>query len=232
MKMISNLRAVLAVFANFLVLGQAVHAQQESPKFGFVRIVNAVCHGVGNAKFSLDGEDIYPTGYKLGQTSGGLSMKQGSHSITVSKEGVEKGTAKIDLVTGETTTVIAFAELVPARKKDDPPVWTIKLLRLKQREVEKGYGLTLVSVAKEPETNVQLAIQGKGAIEKSIVNRLGVTNVNLGEARGEVFVKVGDRILTTVSPDTPGNYVVVIYEGEDGKATAIYFYDPKFVIAG
>lgn len=231
MKTVFNLPLVWIVCANFL-LGHALHAQEETPKFGFVRIVNAVCHGAGNAKFSVDGEDIYPTGYQLGQTSGGLSLKQGSHAIAVSKEGVEKGSTKIDLVTGETTTVIAFAELVPAAKKDDPPTWAIKLLRLKQREVSKGYGLTLVSVANESETAVQLAIQGKGAVEKTTVKRLGVTNIDLGEARGEVFVKLDGRIVTTVSPDTPGNYVVVIYATEEGKPAAIYFFDPKFVIAG
>lgn len=231
MKTVFNLPVVLIVCANFL-LSHALHAQEETPKFGFVRIVNAVYQGVGNAKFSVDGEDIYPTGYKLGQTSGGLSIKQGPHAIAVSKEGVEKGSTKIDLVSGETTTVIAFAEMVPAAKKGDPPIWTIKLLRLNQREVSKGYGLTLVSVADEPETAVQLAIQGKGAVEKNFVKRLGVTNIDLGEARGEVFVKIGDKIVTTVSPDTPGNYVVVVYQNEEGEVAAIYFFDPKFVIAG
>lgn len=231
MKTAFNLAVTLIFCAGFL-LGDALHGQQEIPKFGFVRIVNAVCQGVGNAKFNVDGKDIYPHGYMLGQTSGGLSIKQGSHTIAVSKEGIGKGSTKIDLVTGETTTVIAFAQMVPAAKEGDPPIWTIKLLHLKQREVSKGYGLTLVSVADESETALQLAIQGKGTIEKTAVKRLGVTNIDLGEARGEVFVKIHNHIMTTVSLDTPGNYVVVVYQTEGAGPAAIYFFDPKFAIAG
>lgn len=230
MKTIFKLVALVSGIGSLLISNAS--SQQETPRFGFVRIVNAINQGQGNAKFSVDGEDIFPKGYQLGETSGGMSLKQGSHSISVSKEGLEKGTTKLDLVTNETTTLIAFAEQQPAPKEGDPPVWAIKLLRLKQREVEKGYGLTLVSVAKEPETKLQLAIQGKGAVEKCSVTRLGITYVNLGESRGEVFVKIADKIVTTVSPDTPGNYVVVVYDAGDGKTAAIYFFDPKFVIAG
>lgn len=56
--------------------------------------------------------------------------------------------------------------------------------------------------------------------------------MNLGGARGEVLVKIGDEILTVVSPDGPGNYVVLPYQDPDGKTKALSFFDPKFVIAG
>ena len=37
---------------------------------------------------------------------------------------------------------------------------------------------------------------------------------------------------TVVSPDGPGNYVVLLYQDPDGKTKALSFFDPKFVIAG
>lgn len=207
-------------------------AQQELSAFGFVRIVNAVGHGEGNARFSLDQEDIYPAGYQLGQDCGGMSINQGNHLITVSKNGVTKGTTKIDVVTGETITLIAFAELISPVKKDSPPAWTIKLLKLKQKDIDKGYGLTLISVADAAELPITLGSGGTGATEKHTLIRLKFTYVNLGAARGEVSVKKGENNLTTVSPDTPGNYIVVIYQGEKDEPRAIYFFDPKFTTAG
>ena len=151
MKTIFNRYYLLVTF----IFCQAIcKAQQEIPAVGFVRMINAVGHGNGNAKLIVDQEDIYPPGYQLGQDSGAVSLNQGSHSITVSKNGLTKGTTKIDVVTGETTTVIAFTELIPPVNKDDPPRWTIKLLRLKQKSIESGYGLTLISVADAPETPV------------------------------------------------------------------------------
>ena len=232
MKMTFDLRQICTIYVLFIFLINSSKAQQEIPLFGFVRIVNTVSPGDGNTNFSVDQEDIYPTGYQLGQDSGGISMKEGTHAITVNKNGVRKGTTKIDVVTGETTTVIAFAELVPSLKKDDPPVWIIKLLRLKQNNIDQGYGLTMVSVADTPETAVILTIGGKGTRENYTLSRLKYTYVSLGGNRGEVFIKKGNKNLTTVSPDTPGNYVVVFYEDEKGETAAIYFFDPKFTVAG
>lgn len=229
MKIIFSQYYILVAFIFCQVVCQA---QQEIPPIGFVRMINGIGHGNGNAKFIVDQEDIYPTGYKLGQDSGAMSLNQGSHSFTVCKNGVTKGTTKLDVVTGETTTVIAFAELIPPVNKEDPPTWTIKLLRLKQKSIESGYGLTLISVADAPETPVSLTVGAKGTIENHTLTRLKFTNVHLGATRGEVFISEKGKPLTTVSPDTPGNYVVVLYDGENGETAAIYFFDSKFTVAG
>jgi hypothetical protein len=232
MKTIFSLQSTFTILAIYLFPITNIQAQQETPPFGFVRIVNAVSHGNGNATFSLDQEDIYPSGYKLGQDCGGISIKKGSHSITVSKNGVNKGTTKIDVVTGETTTVIAFAELIPPVKKEDPPVWTIKLLKLKQKDVDNGYALTVVSVENTREIPVTLEMGFKGTTQNHTLIRLKPTYVSLGATRGDISIKMGKKNLTTVSPDTPGNYVVVLYQEENGETTAVYFFDPKFTVAG
>ena len=43
---------------------------------------------------------------------------------------------------------------------------------------------------------------------------------------------MADRILTTLSPDTPRNHVVILYVDQDGRTEALSFYDPKFLING
>lgn len=209
------------------------HAQQGGPpQVGFIRIVNAVAPGEGNVKFFLDGEDLFPKGYKLGQRTGGLGIKAGSHNVEVRKEGVESGSTKITLAVGETLSLIAFAERLPVEKEGDPPRWTIKILRLKQSDPERGFRMTALSVCAKPEVVIQAAVQGKGTIETAIAKRLAITTVDLGQARGEVLIRADEEVITTVSPDSPGNYVVILYEDAEGVIRALSFFDPKFVIAG
>lgn len=226
MKTISNILTAL------LLAASAVAAQDGPPQVGFVRIVNAVAAGDGKTSILIDGEDIFPKGYDLGQRTGGFGLKSGSHTITIRRNGVEPGSTKVDLQTGETMTLIGFAEKVPAEKKDDPPVWKTRILRLKQSDPERGFRMTLVSVCDKEEVTIQAAIQGKQTVETATVKRLATTMVDLGRSRGEVLVKAGDEIITTVSPEDPGNYVVVLFQDAGGAIKALSFFDPKFVIAG
>jgi hypothetical protein len=230
MKTISNTIMTAVLLAASCI--SPASAQQGQPEVGFVRIVHAVAPGEGKVNILIDGEDIFPKGYDLGQRTGGLGIKAGTHKITLKKEGVESGTTQVTLKTGETLTLIGFAEKVPAKEVGDPPVWKTKILRLKQSDPERGFRMTLVSVCDQDEVSIKAAVQGKKTIESASVKRLATTSVDLGRSRGEVLVKAGDEIVTTVSPEDPGNYVVVLYQDSDGRIKALSFYDPKFVIAG
>jgi hypothetical protein len=227
MKTISNILLLL-----FAACGLAIAQGGGRPEVGFIRIVNAISPGTGNASFLVDGRDLYKDGYALGQTTGGYGVKAGNIEIEVRKEGVASGNTRVSLGTGETMTVIAFAERVPPKNADDPPKWAIKLLRLKQQDVERGYGLSLVSVCKPEEIAVNLTVEGRERVEKAIATRLKISKVELGAKRGEILVALGDKTIANVSPDSPGNYVVILYENAEGGIEALSYYDPRFVIAG
>ena len=109
-----------------------------------------------------------------------------------------------------------------------------RILRLKQRDVEKGYRLTVLSTCKQPEILFETDIQGRDKPEGAGVKRLMTTSVDLGGAGGDITVRLrgSQDVLTSFSPDDPGNYVLILYDGPENKPQAIYFYDPKFVIAG
>lgn len=210
----------------------AASAQGGGPEVGFIRFVNAVAPGEGNTVFKLNGESIFRRGYTLGQRTGGIGLRAGSHKISVEKEGVEAGNTRISIAAGETLSLIAFAERVPADDADDPPKWAIRILRLKQNDVERGYRASFVSVCDLPEVRLEAAALGLQKIEAVTVARLDMRTLELGENRGEVLVRVGEEIITTISPDSPGNYVVILYQDGEGEVKALSFYDPKFVIAG
>jgi hypothetical protein len=229
MKMISKIfAATLCMFASmFSAIGK-----EGSPEVGFLRIINAIAPGNDTTRVLIDGEDLFPKGYQLGQRSGGIGLAAGTHTVTLQKNGVESGTTKIDLKSGETLSLIGFAEKIPAIDEDAPPRWTTKILKLKQSDPERGFRMTLLSVCDLDEVKVDAIILGKKDITTAYVKRLSTAAIDLGSTRGEAMVKVGGEIITTVSPDEPGNHVVVLYQDAEGKIRALTFFDPKFVIAG
>lgn len=225
MKTISNILA-LSLAACGLAFAQAKSGS------GFIRIINAIPQGAGNAAFAINGRDLFADGYALGQTTGEYGVKTGDLVITVRKTGVETGRTNIQLSDGETITLVAFAEEVPRKELSDPPKWAVRLLRMKQQDEVKGFALSLVSVCKPEETAVDVLDVEKGKPEKAYARRLAVTQMDLGASRSEVFVKIGDRILTALSPDSPGNQVVILYEDREGRIEALSFYDPKALVNG
>jgi len=205
---------------------------QPVPEMGFVRIVNAVSPGTGHATFLIDGRSLFEGGYQLGQTTGGYGVARGTRTIEVRKAGVVSGSTRVDLAEGETMTVIAYAERLPAVRQEDKPRWTIKLLRLKQQDHERGFGLSIVPVTAADDAVVDVTMPGKGKTQKVHAGRLKITKVNLGRARDDVEIVSGGRNVATVSLDARGNYVVILFDDAGGGIGAISFYDPKFVVAG
>lgn len=228
MKTISNIfAATLWMLAGL----SSASGKEKSPDVGFLRIVNAIAPGNGTTRILIDGEDIFPKGYQLGQRSGGIGLAAGPHTVTLQKNGVESGTTKIDLKSGETLSLIGFAEKIPAPNDSAPPRWATKILRLKQSDPERGFRMTLLSVCDLDEVRVDAVIPGKQDVTPAHVKRLSTAAIDLGSTRSEAMVKVGGEIITTVSPDEPGNHVVVLYQDAEGKVSALTFFDPKFVIA-
>jgi hypothetical protein len=229
MKTISKIfAATLCMFASmFSAIGK-----EGSPDVGFLRIINAIAPGNDMTRILIDGEDLFPKGYQLGQRSGGIGLAAGLHTVTLQKNGVESGTTKIDLKSGETLSLIGFAEKIPATDDHAPPRWTTKILKLKQSDPERGFRMTLLSVCDLDEVKVDAIIPGQKDITIAHVKRLSTAVIDLGSTRSEAMVNVGGEIISTVSPDEPGNHVVVIYQDAEGKIRALTFFDPKFVIAG
>ncbi len=217
----------------FALLPFASPAQEGPPRVGFIRFVNAVAPGQGNTHVKIGGDEMFPKGYTLGQRTGGIGLKAGSHKISVTKQGTEPGETEVDVVNGETVTLVAFAEKLPA-EDDKPERWGIRIIRLKQRDTERGFRLTMLNVSREQELSVETLIQGRDKPEFAGVKRFMTSTVDLGGSGGDISVRLlrSEEILASFRPDDPGNYVLLLYEGEEGDLRALYFYDPKFVIAG
>lgn len=225
------MKAISNILIMFMAACGLAFAQTKSGT-GFLHIINAVSPGAGKAAFAINGRDLHKDGYALGQTTGEFAVKTGDLVIAIRKTGVETGRTNIQLKDGESVTLVAFAEQVPQKDLSAPPKWAVRLLRLKQQEEAQGFALSLISVCKAEETVVHLLSIDQDVVEKAFVKRLGITKLDIDRKRGEIFVKSGDRVLTSVAPDSPGNYVVILYENQEGRTEAVSYYDLKLLNAG
>lgn len=232
MKQTSNrvISALLTILLGLLL--PKARAEKADAEVGFIRIVNAVGHGEGLVSITVNGENIFPAGYKLGQKTGGLGLPAGTHSISIEKDGCITGTTKVTLSKGETLSLVGFAQRVVTTKEQDPPKWRIKIFRLKQSDPETGYRVAMVSLCSKDELRVEVVVSGKANSEFVYPKPLAITAVNLGKSKTEVVLKLGKETAVLVSPEDPGNYVVIFYEDHFGKVQALSYFDANFVVAG
>ncbi len=202
---------------------------QETPKSGFVRIVNAVAPGTGPLNVQIDNKKINPKGYKIGDLTGGISLSPGNRTVTFSREGVTMGTTRVNVEPNETTTLIPFAEKVPASDQV-PAHWEIRILRLKQKDTQEERSATFTSVSQNPEVKVEIR-EPEGKWNSVFVKRLAVAQAPILYPRGYVPLRSADGDLTSIPVASTGNYVVLLYDDEEGKLRSLNFRDKKFLSA-
>ncbi len=196
---------------------------------GFIRVVNAVSVGTGPANVVIDGEDMRPKGYNLGDATGGIGLKAGSHKVVIKREGVKEGSTTVVLDKDQTVTLIPFTEKIPASDQE-PAHYEVRILRLKQKQVESGRLATFVSVSANPEVKVELGGEdGKSATV--FVKRLAIAETPLNYSQGYAPAKVGGVAIKPIPIGGVGNYVVVLYDDTEGKVQSLYFRDFKFLSA-
>jgi hypothetical protein len=198
-------------------------------KNGFVRLANAVAPGTGKLTMEVDGKNVNDLGYILGDSTGGIKVPIGSRSIKFSREGTEEGNTKVTILPNETTILIPFAEWVPATDAK-PAFWAIRILRLKQRDTEAGRSATFVSVTQAPEVKVEMR-EPNGKWNTHFVKRLAVTQAPILYTRGYVPVRSAEVSLTSIPVASEANYVMLLYDDENGKLKSLNFKDRKFLSA-
>ena len=206
-------------------------AAQNTPgqKVGFVRVVNAVAQGQDNLQLLIDGETMNPDGYALGDVTGGIGLKPGSHEITLKRTGLKDGITRITLAVDNTITLIPFAELVPATDEQKAH-WAIRILRLKQMEPETKRTATFISVSQSPQHEVEIS-DPKGNWTKVTVKRLTIARTPILYPEGYVPLRTKDGKLPSIPVGEPGNYVVVLYDDAAGKTKALNLQDYKYLSA-
>lgn len=196
---------------------------------GFIRVVDAIAKGTGPLNVFFDGEDMRPKGYQLGDATGGIGLKPGSHKVKFVREGVVEGTTTVILEKNQTVTLIPFAELVPATDQK-PEHFRVQILRLKQKSVDSGRVVTFVSVSSNPELKAEL-MNDDGTWVGSFVKRLAIAEVVMKSSQAFVPVRLNGMMTNPIPVGGDGNYVVVLYDDADSKVQSLYFRDFRYLSA-
>lgn len=207
----------------------AQEKKAEVPAAGFIRIANAVAPGTGGVKVTIDHKDVYPSGYKFGAVTGGISLPPGSHAVSIRRDGVKECVIQTVVEKDQTVTLIPFAERVPATDQE-PAHYAVRILRLKQKETQNGRSVTFVSVSGQPEVTAELR-DPSGKWEKVFVKRLAIGEAVIQYPEGYAPVRVNGRSMEAIPIGDPGNYVVVLYDDADGNLRSANFRDFKFLSA-
>jgi len=226
MKTISDIIWAAIFFA--AVFSSSVTAQ-EPTKNGFIRLANAVGPGTGKLTMEVDGKKINENGYKIGDVTGGISLPPGNHNVKFTREGIEEGSTRVNVASNETTTLIPFAEKVPATDQT-PAHWEIKILRLKQKDPQEEKCATFTSVSQNAEVKVEMR-EPDGNWVPVYVKRLSVAQAPIHYPRGYVPLRSKDGDLTSIPVASSGNYVVLLYDDDNGKVRSLNFRDKKFLSA-
>lgn len=219
----------------FAIATQGLHGQDKNDKKEpplptcFIRVANTVAPGTGNVKVVVDGKDVYPPGYKFGAVTGGIGLPPGSHSVTISREGVKEGTSKVTLDKDQTVSLIPFAEQVPATDQN-PAHFEIRILRLKQKEVQDGRSASFISVSGQSELTAELR-DPAGKWAKVFVKRLTIGEAAIHYPEGYAPVRVNGKDMQPIPIGDTGNYVVVLYDDAEGVVHSVCFRDFKFLSA-
>lgn len=220
-------RSLALILLNF----SSVYAQEDpaAGPLGFVRIVDAINKGTGPLRVSLDGEDIRPKGYQLGDATGGIGLKLGSHRLKFVREGIVEGATTVILKKDRTVTLIPFARLIPASDQK-PASFEVKVLHLEQKSVETGRTVTFVSVSTSPEVKAELMVED-GTWRSAFVKHLKTAEIPMKSCQAFVSVKLDGLMTTPIPVGGDGNYVVVIYDDAAMKLQSVYFRDFKYLSA-
>jgi hypothetical protein len=200
-----------------------------TPPVGFIRIANAVAPGTGTVRVKVNGKEPYPAGYKFAAVTGGIGLLPGSHTVKFERDGVKEGTTTITVSKDQTVTLIPYAERVPATDLE-PAHFTIRVLRLKQKDVQNGRSASFVSVSGQPEVHVELR-DPAGKWEKLAVKRLSISQATIHYPEGYAPIKVNGKELEPIPISDLGNYVVLLYDDPNGAIHAVNFRDFKYLSA-
>lgn len=206
--------------------GRAQDPAAPAEALGFIRLLDAVSAGTGPLEVLIDGASIRPDGYRPGDVTGGVGLHPNTYQVLFRRHGVKEGGIAVPVSANDTTTLIPFAELMPA-PAGEPDRWRIRILKLKQLETGDKRMASFVSVSRQAE--LKLEIRQAGKWESVVVNRLAITRADIRQARGYLPLRCNGQALPAIAVAAAGHFVTVLYDDENGLLRARNFQDYQYL---
>lgn len=219
----------LVNFFLIVVFCFATSGADEAP--GYLRLVNLIdFEGAGLTNCSIAGVDVYPKGYQSGQSTGGIGLKPGNVEVVVSNPGCKAFTQNIEIVSGRTESILIYS--LPEFDEDGELVgYKIEIVRLRQRSPVKGITFSFLSVIPNTQQRVRYGRRDTKNWKEATLNYMKIKRVSVPSKKipVDIFVPPGsENPAESISADSTGNYVVILYPTATGEVGISQFYDPNF----
>ncbi len=187
---------------------------------GFFSIANVVSSKT-NTIVSVDGKQLRPDGIKPAKVTGGLGFPAGRHRLDASNANWKPVSMSIDLSPSVSPIVIVYSIEVQA-----PGGQVSRELRLFSRPshpAAEGKTFGVLYVGSLPAVDISLNGQTRSLKPLQEVTVNNVSSLTVSQNSQEV---------AKFSPDIPGSYVVILFDGEASHLGATIANDLVFKAAG
>ena len=191
----------------------------QKPTAGFITLVNAVSLPT-NTIIAVDGKRLPPLGLEPGKVTGGLGFTEGTHRIDASNGAALAVSSSIQI-----SSVSKMVIIYSVRRKDAKgiPIEEIRMFSCPGVAVEKGrqfYVLYAGGLSSQ-----QVSINGQSVVLSPL------KEVAVGSA-GSLSINQNGQPVADLHPEEPGNYLAIVFDGQDSKIKAVLARDIQYTAAG
>ena len=209
------------VWMPFLGLVSAVAQTDSSASVAFTCAVSTP----GTSFLEVDGQDLSPTGFVPGRTTGWIRLPAGKHSFKAEQQPGGSAEISLELAAGESKVLVLYTDLVAADKPGRPPRPELRLVAVphegkraeSQPRLLKLYSLlpSAVTLTTDQADLPEIAAEPK--------------RLSLAGFKGKVgFVSLTEKTeppvaepLISINFQEPSTFFVFLYNGDEGKPKAI-----------
>lgn len=204
-----------------LLATPSVAQAQPAPVYGGFSFINCT-RLLGTLMLKVDGSPYRPAGYLPGAYSQGGQLAVGSHSFSLENEGATTIAQSVTMAPGDSVLCIGYT--IEKTKADGRVETFLKLMQLADKPKSSGFHYTGLYVSEKPSCTLYI---NKQPIEFPSMKLVAIdAEHSLRVSSTPPDPRVDERLQAPgnlkFNPAENGDYLLVIFDGPDGK--------PKFCL--
>ena len=179
----------------------------------------------GKSFLEVDGQDLSPSGFVAGRTTGWIRLPAGKHSFKAEQQPGGSVELSLELAAGESKVLVLYTEFVAPEKPGRPPRPELRLLAIPHiaqtqkahPRVMKIYNLISDAVTlttDQPDVN-EVAVEPKKLQVVGFKGKVGFVSLT------EKTEPPAPEPMISVNFQEPSTFFILLYEAEAGKRKAI-----------
>jgi hypothetical protein len=184
----------------------------------------------GKCFFEVDGEDLNPSGFVSGRTTGWIRLPAGKHTLRAEQHPGGNVELSLDLAAGESKILLLHTEFVTSEKPGRPPKPELRLVAIPDVEPKQKTPPRVLKVYNALPEAVTLTTD-QTELTEVVAQPKKLETVGF---KGNIgFVTLMEKAeppatepLISVNFQEPSTFFILLYEAEEGKRKAISLQAP------